>query len=94
METQMVAADPGAAILAIALFGHQFMNAREIDSMTDPIKAQMRHVRVTIPDAFVVVEEESGSKVRYFKPDEPGSAFLTMLENRILEILRLPGGRS
>lgn len=88
-ESQMVAADPGAAILAIALFGPQAAWTDDLGAMMLSTKAHLRPVRITIPDAFVVLHEEKGSKVRYFKPDAPGPTFLTMLEDQILSILHL-----
>lgn len=90
METQLVAADPGAAVLAIELFRDQGVDTHENDPTAVAIKAQMRPVRVTIPERFVVLEEGRDSRVRYFNPDEPGPAFLTMIEGHILKILRLP----
>jgi hypothetical protein len=89
MENQMVAADPGAAVLAIALFGSQATWTDDLGTMMRLTKAHLRPVRVTIPDAFVVLHEETDSKARYFKPDAPGPAFLTMLEGQILDILHL-----
>lgn len=88
METQMGAADPAAAILAIALFGPQLTNGHDMAPLTTSIKAHMRPVRVTIPNVFVALEEKEQSKVHYFHPNAPGPTFLAMMEDHILDLLQ------
>ncbi|MBX7133468.1 MAG: hypothetical protein K1X67_12415 [Fimbriimonadaceae bacterium] len=87
IDTQFVAADPGAAILAISLFGDQ--------STSDPVSASMRasvvpHVQpvhVTIPEAFVVLGRVSQSQVAYFTPLDASAKYLTMVDDCVARVI-------
>lgn len=83
IDTQFVAADPGAAILAISLFGAQGTSDPVSASMRASVLPHVQPVHVKFPEAFVVLDRVNQSQVAYFAPLDASPKYLAIVDDHV-----------
>ncbi len=87
IDTQFVAADPGAALVAIGLFGNRNISDPVSVAIGASVMPHVQPAHIKIPEIFVTLENVNESKVAVFAPMDPSPKYLAMVDSHVASVL-------